>query len=681
MEHTRTNSTTSAPKKTNRTSAPGKNSALLSLYFVYLACGFATVSLFLAFSADDHHMPHNHHSSSLTTTTTTKTMIGHHKVLLDESKSSLSQQQKKRFNMGRNSKQAEAAAVPNPVLLQNKQPEFKTSSSSSSSLNQNEPQQSLAGLSCMDHGGPLDESATNEMVYWKDIASDNTHVSPFYAPHLYLTFEPDHGGFNNIRMAMETVVALAYAMGRTLVLPPAQKMYLLGQDHFSFADFFDLSSLHAQHQGLDIITTEEFLQRQIQQSEENKHDKDDKDDKNSALLRQLIPASRRTNWDGSADDWFAHVRAHAKNLVWDPNRCIAYFPSSTQDNTKAAVQRFHQAVEHVRQKAQQHKFQPTEAWNLFVGHPTPANASETERLQEFYANRETLCFYNTHLQQEPLLHFSYKPMPLFSTKDTDDSLATIDRSKWEPRLLVHFYAFLFFADYHQDLWMKRLVRDHLRYNDDIQCAAARVVQALRHQVRTVHGRADGRFQSMHVRRGDFQYKVTRVSAEELYQQTQGRFQEGDVVFVATDQRDKSFFAPLEDHYRLYYLDDFIVNDGSRRRTTWNVTSVIGPELNSNFYGMIDQLVASRGHLFMGCWFSTFTGYINRLRGYHSQITREPGYEEGQLLTSFYYAPADRFHHMGTYYPIKQSFYAREFPTAWTLIDQDVVTTTTNAMLH
>jgi hypothetical protein len=29
--------------------------------------------------------------------------------------------------------------------------------------------------------------------------------------------------------------------------------------------------------------------------------------------------------------------------------------------------------------------------------------------------------------------------------------------------------------------------------------------------------------------------------------------------------------------------------------------------------MIDQLVASKGRIFFGCFFSTFTGYINRIR--------------------------------------------------------------------
>ena len=88
----------------------------------------------------------------------------------------------------------------------------------------------LAGLNCEAHGGPPNEIA-QQMVYWEDIDSDNTYVSPFMPPSTdrrqYMTFESDHGGWNNIRMAMETCFAMAVAMGRTLVLPPEQGMYLL----------------------------------------------------------------------------------------------------------------------------------------------------------------------------------------------------------------------------------------------------------------------------------------------------------------------------------------------------------------------------------------------------------------------------------------------------------------------
>ena len=90
-------------------------------------------------------------------------------------------------------------------------------------------QHRVAGLSCERYGGPPDVAA-NKMVYWEDIPTDSEYVSPFYdGTTKYLTFEPDGGGWNNIRMAMETIVAMAHATGRTLVLPPEKRMYLIGK--------------------------------------------------------------------------------------------------------------------------------------------------------------------------------------------------------------------------------------------------------------------------------------------------------------------------------------------------------------------------------------------------------------------------------------------------------------------
>jgi GDP-fucose protein O-fucosyltransferase len=62
------------------------------------------------------------------------------------------------------------------------------------------------------------------------------------------------------------------------------------------------------------------------------------------------------------------------------------------------------------------------------------------------------------------------------------------------------------------------------------------------------------------------------------------------VYMATDERDKDFFQPLKDYYDLVFLDDF------------HDEALIG--INTNYYGMIDQLVATRSRVFMGCWFST-----------------------------------------------------------------------------
>ena len=51
----------------------------------------------------------------------------------------------------------------------------------------------LGSLSCKAYGGPDDETAQKEMVYWKDIPEDQEFISPYkkHDKERYLTFEPD----------------------------------------------------------------------------------------------------------------------------------------------------------------------------------------------------------------------------------------------------------------------------------------------------------------------------------------------------------------------------------------------------------------------------------------------------------------------------------------------------------
>lgn len=203
--------------------------------------------------------------------------------------------------------------------------------------------------------------------------------------------------------------------------------------------------------------------------------------------------------------------------------------------------------------------------------------------------------------------------------------------------------------------MKRFVRDHVRYIDEIQCAAARIVHAVRQ--RSQQKGMDGIYDSFHIRRGDFQYKKTRVSAQVIYDMAHNEIPDGTLVYVATDERNKDFFQDMAHHWDLVYLDDYVH---------------LLPGIDTNFYGMIDQLVASRGRTFFGCWFSTFTGYINRLRGYHSVKDQAEGYELGILKDTYYYAVADHKTKMKEYWPVKPPFYPREFPTSWRYIDWDVM---------
>jgi len=409
---------------------------------------------------------------------------------------------------------------------------------------------------------------------------------------------------------------MAVAMGRVLVLPPAQRMYLLGAKNIGFGDFFPLSDIAKEHAGLEIITMEQFLKEvggKVTEFETGKP--------------APLPEGR-TNWDGKTDrvketlnPW---LRSIAANPDWDPDKCIAAFPKSSDPDDSGELQQIFDYL--------QLKLPNPES---FVGHPTPVNASTAERMREFLSSRQRLCLYTPELQNSKFHHFSGK-------------------MKMSGRLLVHFYAFLFFQDYKSDLWMKRFVRDHVRYTDDVQCAAARILEAVRKHSNEKGNK--GVYDSFHIRRGDFQYKKTRVEAATILDVAKDQIPKGATVYVGTDERNKSFFKAMTDYWDVLFLDDFADLLGS---------------VDTTNYGMIDQLIASKGRTFFGCWFSTFTSYITRLRGYHSQLHEAEGYEMGLLPTTFYYALKEHKMILHEYWPIKKLFYAREFPVAWRMIDFDL----------
>ena len=119
----------------------------------------------------------------------------------------------------------------------------------------------IENLNCVDHNGPytgsyykgkrstvgIEQQVVDEMVYWNDIPSDSNFVSPFHPSRIprdsttndnadneeeeekFLTFEPDRAGWNNMRMSFETVVVLAAATGRTLVIPNEKKITQIKQ--------------------------------------------------------------------------------------------------------------------------------------------------------------------------------------------------------------------------------------------------------------------------------------------------------------------------------------------------------------------------------------------------------------------------------------------------------------------
>ena len=179
----------------------------------------------------------------------------------------------------------------------------------------------------------------------------------------------------------------------------------------------------------------------------------------------------------------------------------------------------------------------------------------------------------------------------------------------------------------QRSFYRRLIRDSMRYRDEIQCAGARVVDAAR-----AHSRAlgfDGTFYALHIRRGDFQFKEVKIGARAIVKNLRGHsiIPKGALVYLATDDPDgicrgcmvnrkacpvgvKDMKGCPEDPS----WDGFVEN-GWTVTVLRNYTAAL-EGVNPNYFGMVDSIVCSRAAEFAGTWFSTFTGYIHRLRGYH-----------------------------------------------------------------
>jgi hypothetical protein len=82
-------------------------------------------------------------------------------------------------------------------------------------------------------------------------------------------------------------------------------------------------------------------------------------------------------------------------------------------------------------------------------------------------------------------------------------------------------------------------------------------------------------------------------------------------------------------------------------------------VNPNLFGMVESIVCSRAAVFAGTYFSTFTGYIHRLRGYH-----------GLGEQTYYHAGIYKDH-----LRIKQSTghgFSREWRTGWLTDDGGVI---------
>jgi hypothetical protein len=208
-----------------------------------------------------------------------------------------------------------------------------------------------------------------------------------------------------------------------------------------------------------------------------------------------------------------------------------------------------------------------------------AGTADAERLGEFAAGRRVF---------------------LQSTPDIDDCRTlNIQSPTLEP-----FYAFFYFSNLAHELECKRLVRDHVRFRPYILEAGRQIAAYL------------GTYAALHVRRGDFfwQYPEQDVTPEQILQSMDRVGVPPARLYIASDEMNRGFFAPISQRYETYFIDHFI---GS-----------LGSELSGEDIACIEQVVCSYADVFLGTRLSTFSSYITRLRGYWRALDQAVHFTDG-----------------------------------------------------
>lgn len=208
-------------------------------------------------------------------------------------------------------------------------------------------------------------------------------------------------------------------------------------------------------------------------------------------------------------------------------------------------------------------------------------------------------------------------------------------------LLEHFYAFYFFLDENRSLEERRLIARNVVYRREILEAARRALRSL------------GRFCAVHVRRGDFlrNYPRQRIPPARLERTLRRFIPRGSKLYVATDERSRPYFSPLERTYDAVFLKD--------------VRGALPPDVPEAWLGGVEQLICAEAEVFVGTRLSTFSSYITRLRGLRGARDQEVYFTDGypgSALDGF----GDPAYSWVNWVQTGSPLWGREFKEGWTV---------------
>ncbi|CAM9169748.1 unnamed protein product [Scytosiphon promiscuus] len=342
-----------------------------------------------------------------------------------------------------------------------------------------------------------------DIAYWKEVPGDESWVSPYSAlgpAAKYVTFEPDCAGWNNVRMAFETVVVFAYVTGRTLVMPPIkQRLHGLPQSQAGErVGFFAYYQMEAVQELVDVISMKDFLELE------------------SKNLGKLPHANLL---EKPADLWNFFEGDVVRNVTWpawEVSKKALVFPS-------------------------------------YPGRPLPLQDQDfVRRLQDFLNTRQAIAYDESawgskviHFSgdchdsrgegsknRRPLIHFYAFMMHADAVVDARIKRFARDRLRYRDRIFCKAsqVVSLLMEEGKGEEGEGSFSTCHVRRRDLINSLTQEAVG---------------------------------MSAEAMVNATLGYLREGELLYIATDEDKAEFFEPFRERYEVRMLSDYYDSAGLR----------------------------------------------------------------------------------------------------------------------
>jgi hypothetical protein len=265
----------------------------------------------------------------------------------------------------------------------------------------------------------------------------------------------------------------------------------------------------------------------------------------------------------------------------------------------------------------------------------------------------------------------YRLHPVDTSKHPD-VFDTPEVIHFTPILLGHFYTLVWFRDPRIGAKVKRAVRDHIHFREELFVLAEKVINALG---------GDFSFSCLHIRRNDFQFKEVWTPAEEIVKNVGGLWENGETIYIATDElsisedkkgrlwNDPLAMSTVKTEHA-WFKPMFDAWGGREKVKFWNdfyLPLGLDKDIKKIWIGSVESIVCSRARTFVGTQKSTFSGYIHRMRGYMNDVGQKEPFEAQATYPHHYYhslvgASWSRFPHgaFGGGHP----YWGREYKEAW-----------------